>query len=213
MASTQRMFVRRLRKVYGIEVRTRREWGTQHASVYFKRLVTHPAKVPADTVVGHITVTFDDGKFTGDFDSDMREVERIGWSRFLSGVSYNFCVDKLTGMVGIGQNLRAKGTHTVNDKNLKGFSHDQNFWARAIAWIGVPGNQLSDKALHSFACIIACGMDTGHITIDPDFLPHSAFAFKDCPTDELRREMPAILSKAKRLHNEKKDIRTPLLKR
>jgi hypothetical protein len=204
--------VRRLSKVYGLDVRTRSQWGTQHRAVYFTRLITRPAKVPADTVVGHITVTFDDGKFTGDFDSDMREVERIGWSRFGSGVSYNICVDKLTGMVGIGQNLRAKGTHTINEKHFRDWGFDQNFWARAIAWIGMPGNDLSDKALESFAKVIACMMDTGHVTADPDFLPHSVFTWKDCPTDALRREMPGILSRAKALHRQNKDKRTPRFK-
>jgi hypothetical protein len=209
MASTQKAFIRRLRKVYGVNVRTRAQWGTKHRATYWQRLVTRPAKVPVDTIVEHITVTFDDGKFTGNFDADCREVERIGWERFGSGVSYNFLVDQKTGMVGIGQDLRAKGTHTVNDKNKHGYSHDQNKVARAIAWIGVPGNQLSEVAVTTHVKIIACLMDTGHCTADPDYLPHSFFAAKDCPTDTARNKLPAILRRAKELHHKNRNVRTP----
>jgi len=209
MASTQAAFVRRLRKVYGVRVRTRKDWGSTRGSVYAWRLINKRATVPADTVVEHITVTFDDGKLTGNFDADMRELERIGYARFGSGISYNFAIDHLTGMVGIGQPLRAKGTHTVNNKNMPGYSHDQNKVARAIAWIGVPGNKISDECREAHVKLLACLMDCGHVTPDPDYKPHSFFAAKECPTEAMRKLMPLILSDARKLHQRKKNIKTP----
>lgn len=209
MASTQAAFIRRLRKVYGLNVRTRKDWGSRLGAVYTRRLVTKRARVPADTVVQHITVTHGDGKLTGQFDADMRELERIGQARFQSGISYNICIDHQTGMVGIGQPLRAKGTHTVNDKNRPGFHRDQNLMARGIAWIGVPGNKVSARALQSHIKVLSCLMDCGHITPDPDYLPHSFFAAKDCPTDAIRPDMPGIIRDAKELHRRTKNVRTP----
>jgi hypothetical protein len=209
MATSQRKFIRRLRTVYGLDVRTRKQWGSTLGWRYAQRLVTHRAHVPADTVVAHITVTFDDGVLTGEFDADMREIERIGHARFGSGISYNFGVDKATGMVGIGQPLRAKGTHTVNDKNRTGFSQDQNYWARAIAWIGVPGNLPSPKCIDAYVAIIACLMDCGHVTEDPDVLPHSFFAYKDCPMPIMAGKLPEIKRRAQALHQKNKNTPTP----
>ncbi len=209
MAATQAAFVRRLRKVYKLNVRTRKDWGSKLGRVYAWRLIWKRATVPADTVVEHITVTFDDGVLTGDFDADMRELERIGQSRFGAGISYNICIDKATGMVGIGQPLRAKGTHTQNDKNRPGFSKDQNKVARAIAWIGVPGNRWTDKCRDAHVKVLACLMDTGHVTERPDYLPHSYFAFKECPMGIVADKLPDILADAKELHHKMKSIPTP----
>jgi hypothetical protein len=57
---------------------------------------------------------------------------RIGMERFGSGVSYNFLVHMQTGEVAVGQPLDAKGTHTLNEKRVPGYSYDQNLVARAI---------------------------------------------------------------------------------
>jgi hypothetical protein len=104
-----------------------------------------------------------------------------------------------TGQVGVGQPLDAKGTHTVNDKNVSGFSKDQNLVARAIAVIGQPGDKLSDKAARSISHILAAMAEEGATTKNPDYLPHSFFAWKDCPCDATRNRMPTILATAKKL--------------
>lgn len=205
MDSLQARVVRNARR-RGVHVRTRRQWGSQFPEVYRarQRLTAEghwgPFRERADTLVQHITVTRDDGPLTGDFDRDMREVERIGWDRFRSGFSYNAGIDPTTGMVGMGMPLLAKGTHTVNDKHRPGYSYDQNMVARAIAWVGMPGMKPTKQAQEALAQFIAALMDEGAITEAPDYLPHSFFAAKDCPTDNARAIMPATLERAKRLH-------------
>jgi hypothetical protein len=213
MAATQAMFVRRLRTIYGLNVVTRRGWGTKYPNVYLRRLITHRAKVPVDTVVQHITVTFDTGVFLGDFRHDMQLLERIGMDRFGSGVSYNAVFDKTSGMVGIGMPLRAKGTHTVNNKNRLGFSFDQNYWSRGLAWLGVPGDVPSPACRRSIAAFIACMMDTGHCSEDPDYKPHSFFTAKECPMPVMVGHMDEILAEAKRLHRLNGNKPTPLFRR
>lgn len=207
--TSQKIFIRRLRRVYGVKVLTRSEWGTRHKSLYWRRNITHRAKPQSDTLVEHISVTHDDGKLIGHFVADMQELERIGYSRFKSGISYNIAIDRVTGMVGIGQNFRAKGTHTVNNKKKKGYSFDQNFWARAICWIGVPGDKWSNKCRDSHVKVISCMMDCGFLTEHPDYLPHSYFAYKECPMDYVARELNSILRDAQALHAKMKRVKTP----
>lgn len=182
----------------GAPVLTHRQWGSKQTGLYTKRRNATKAgvwpgfKLKVDTVVFHITVTFDDGKLVGDFKADAQEVERIGVDRFGSGVSYNWLIDMQTGMVGVGQPLDSKGTHTVNDKNVRGYSKDQNLVARAIAFMGMPGDKLSDEAVESAVDVLMGMWEAGVITDDPDILPHSLFAAKDCPTDAVRDKLPEI---------------------
>lgn len=180
----------------GVKVLHHDQWGSRHRDVYAWRRENKPAKVPADTLVQHITVTLDTGPLTGDFRRDMRTVERIGYERFRSGVSYNFVVDMRTGMVGVGMPLDAKGTHTINDKSLAGFSLDQNYWARAIAVLGMEDTPLSDKAAEAIAQLEAAMVDEGALTRGFDYMPHSAFAHKSCPCDSTRRRMASIRKRA-----------------
>lgn len=195
----QQRVVRNLRK-RGVKVQTRKQWGSKYPGVYRTRLITRRVtRRKADTVVQHITVTFDSGKLVGDFREDMRTIERIGFERFGSGFSYNFGVDMKTGMVGVGMPLLAKGTHTVNDKRVSGFSYDQNAVARAIAVIGMPNDPLSDEAKESIAQLLAALMDERAVTLDPDYLPHSFFAYKDCPCDATRLSMTTIMKRAKKV--------------
>lgn len=184
----------------GVAVLTRKQWGSKYGRVYATRMVTRRVtRKKADTLVQHITVTFDSGKLVGDFKRDMQTIEKIGYDRFGSGFSYNFGVDMTTGMIGVGMPLLAKGTHTINDKNMSGYSYDQNAVARAIAVVGMPATPLSDRAELSIATLIAVLMEEGALTKDPDYKPHSFFAAKDCPCDATRNRMPFILSKAKKL--------------
>lgn len=192
MSTINSRVIARARKHYGLRVFTRSQWGSKYGSVYEARRRTKPAKQPADTVVQHITVTLDHGDLIGAFFADVRTVERIGYERFKSGISYNWVVDMVTGDIAEGQPLDAKGTHTVNDKGVSGFSRDQNYWARAIAVLGMPNDKLSAKAARSISGLLAAMMDEKAITTTFDYKPHSHFAWKDCPCDSTRDQMGSI---------------------
>jgi hypothetical protein len=194
MATITQRVVRNARR-RGVTVYSRREWGSKHPGVYAWRRIFRRAKTPADTVVQHITVT----NPSSNFKADCRVVESIGQSRFAAGVSYNWLVDMRTGEVAVGQPLDAKGTHTLNDKNIAGYSHDQNLVARAIAVVGMPGTPLSSDAKLAITRLIAAMIDEGAVTKSPDYDPHSKFAFKDCPCDPTRNQMADILRGAKKL--------------
>lgn len=184
----------------GVAVRTRREWGTKHALVYARRLVTHRhAPFPSDTAVQHITVTHDSGRLVGDFKTDMQTIERIGYERFQSGISYNFVVDMHTGMIGVGMPLKAKGTHTVNEKGVSGFSYDQNLVAIGIAVMGMCDTPLSDKAEASLGKLLAALIEEGALTPGHDYVPHNLFTAKDCPCPPTQNRMRAINEQARTL--------------
>jgi hypothetical protein len=176
----------------GVQVLTRDQWHAQHEDVYAWRREHKPAHQPADTVVQHITVTLDHGPLTGDFAADIRTVEKIGFERFGSGISYNWIVDMKTGMVAVGQPLDAKGTHTVNDKHVPDYSYDQNLVARAIAVLGMPTDKLTAKAATSIKRLLVAMVEEGAVTAGFDYVPHSLFAFKDCPCSSTRGQMSAI---------------------
>jgi hypothetical protein len=165
-----------------------------------RRILKRHAKFPSDTLVHHITVTRDDGPTPLDFKNDMLELERIGYDRFGSGISYNVAIDMSTGEVGVGMPLDAKGTHTINNKKVPGFSFDQNLVALAICSVGMPGEQLTEKSKTAIAKVIATLMDIGALTSGCDYVPHSMFAYKDCPTDAVRDHMEEIYKEAVRLH-------------
>jgi hypothetical protein len=192
--------VERARSRYGLTVYERHEWGTRHESIYAARRRLRPVRVKrADTLVQHVTVT----RPSGNFFEDCRTVERIGVDRFGSGVSYNFLVNMETGEIAVGQPLDAKGTHTVNLKEVAGFSYDQNHAARAIAVVGMPGTPLSAKAEAAIAGLQAAMMDVRAITDSYDYLPHSYFAWKDCPCDATRSRMGEIRKAAFALRRSK----------
>lgn len=189
--------IRRYLRKRGIKVYTRKQWGSQHLDVYRTRRLLKPVTAdPADTLVQHITVTFDSGVFVGDFKTDMQTVERIGFERFGSGVSYNFVVDMATGEIGEGQPLDAKGTHTINDKKppLPNFSFDQNAVARAVAVLGMPTTPLSLKGERSLLLLMQAMVKFKALTPGFDYMPHSAFTAKDCPCDPTRKKMAFLRS-------------------
>ena len=193
---TQQMVLAARRR--GARILTHDQWGSKEKATYAtRRKLTREGKWPGfktkvDTVVFHITVTFDSGVLTGDFKKDCQTVERIGKQRFNSGVSYNVLIDMHTGMAAVGQPMDSKGTHTVNDKGIENFSKDQNLVARAIAFVGMPGDRLSFAAIETAVDILMAMWESGHITDDPDILPHSFFAAKDCPTEAVRKCIPVI---------------------
>jgi len=198
MATITTRVVRRAQQ-RGVTILSRKQWGSRYAAVYAWRRIWKRATQPADTVVQHITVTLDHGPLTGDFKADVRTVERIGYERFKSGISYNFVVDMETGMVAVGQPLDAKGTHTVNDKGVHGYSYDQNLVARAIAVLGMPDSRLSYRAENAIAQLLAAMVEQGAITEGFDYVPHSLFAAKDCPCDATRNRMAEIRRGVRRL--------------
>lgn len=197
MVSPTERVVRRARK-RGVTILTRKQWGTQHEALYQERRrltregVWGEFAFKADTLVQHITVTFDTGVLRGNFIDDMQTVERIGFDRFKSGFSYNFGVDPITGMAGVGMPLDAKGTHTINDKNMPGFSKDQNLKARAIAIVGMPGVKVSDDCVWTISQLAISMVIEDQLTPGHDYLPHSFFTEKDCPTQNMRDRMPEI---------------------
>lgn len=193
---TQRVVLEARRR--GVPFLTHSQWGSKQTALYTtRRRLTHEGHWPGfvnkvDTVVLHITVTHDSGVLTGDFKKDCQIVEQIGVDRFGTGMSYNVLVDMQSGMAAVGQPFDSKGAHTVNDKNVKGYSHDQNLVARAIAFVGMPGDKLSTAAIETVVDILMAMWVEGQLTDDPDILPHSHFAFKDCPTQVVRNAIPVI---------------------
>lgn len=184
-----------LRKVASVPVYSHKQWEAEHEGVYLTRRETRPAHQPADTVVQHITVTLDHGPLRRNFIEDMKTIERIGWERFKTGISYNWVVDMRTGEIGQGQYLDAAGSHTLNDKGVHGYSFNQNEMARAIAVMGMENSKLSVAAEESIVDILVSMWRAGAITYRPDYVPHSLFAYKDCPCDSTRDRMPAIYRK------------------
>lgn len=194
-------FVAALRR-RGVEVLTHDQWGSARRDLYVKRLTSHPHGLlpsrPVDTLWNHVTVTEDDGPTSGEFKADCREVERIGYARFGSGVSYNILVDRNAAQprVAIGQFLEAKGTHTVNTKGIAGYSYNQNKVALALAWVGLPGDRLNAAAVEACVQVNAALIEVGAMTDHYDNVPHSLVAAKDCPTDELRDRLAEIKRRA-----------------
>ena len=181
-----------------LKVYTRNQWGCPNLAIYayrrkFRRHSILPGE-PVDTLWCHITVTR-----RNDIKSDMRELHSIGMDRFGSGVSYNFGIDMVTGEIGLGQSLDAAGTHTLNDKNIPGYSYNQNYVSLAIAFIGVPGNKPSEVAVDAAAKLIASLIDCGALTRGHDFNPHRLVAAKDCPTDPVVAVMPVTHKQAMKL--------------
>lgn len=201
MATITQRVVRRAKRHYDLDVLWHAQYGSRARGVYAWRRKNRPvARLKADTVVQHITVT----RPSGDFRADVRTVERIGQERFGSGISYNFLVNMADGQIAVGQPLDAKGTHTLNDKDRDGFSFNQNLVARAIAVVGMPGTPLSKEAEESIARLLAAMMDEDAITTHIDYEPHSFFAWKDCPCDATRDRMPEIWKRANELRKARK---------
>jgi hypothetical protein len=207
MATITSRFVKRAR-ARGVTVHTRRQWATptQRAIYAWRRVNRRHAQLPkrpTDTLVQHITVTRDDGPTQANFNADMRELHAIGASRFGSGVSYNLVWDMTTGEIGLGQALDAAGTHTLNDKNVPGYSENLNYYAIAIAAIGMPGKKPTARAVEALARTIAALIDVKALNPGHDYVPHSLFAFKDCPTDPVRAIMPEVNRRARELASSK----------
>lgn len=195
MTTITQQVVQNLR-AHKAHVLNRDQWGSQHEDVYRWRRLNKPVdKMPSPVLMQHITVTLDHGPLTGDFIRDVQTVERIGYERFGSGMSYNWIVDMYTGMIAVGQPLDAAGTHTVNDKRVQGYPmppYSMNYMARAVAVLGMPNTPLSRTARRSLVLLGLAMVQEGALTKKYLYLPHSKFASKDCPCDPTRDKMPGI---------------------
>lgn len=187
MSTPNEKVIARLREL-GFDVITRQEWGSVYGVEYASRRQHKSVDLPVRYAFQHITVT----RNTSNFAADMRTLERIGYERFQSGISYNWAVDPDTGMIGEGMPLDAKGTHTVNVKNVSGYPENLNYYGHAIACIGMPGLQPSEKFELACVAILRASWDTDVMRDECEYLPHSMFAFKDCPTQPIRNRMAAI---------------------
>lgn len=92
----------------GLEIRTREEWGA---------VETYTSDRDCDSIADafalHVAVVDDPSDLLGPEDEVFRTIERIGQSRFGSGISYNAGAFN-TGRGYEGQPLTRRGTHTVN---------------------------------------------------------------------------------------------------
>ncbi len=202
----------------GVTVHSRKRWGSQPATgpwplaraqagsvpdvyAYRRRAKPHhqiPAR-PTDTAVMHIT----DTQRTRDVCANFRVVERIGFDRFGSGVSYNWMIDPATGEVGIGQPIDAKGTHTVNEAGVPGFSYDLNYVALGFAIVGQPSDPISPAARRALARLLAAHMIAGYLNDGADFKPHRLFnPAKSCPGDRMVELMPEVWAVARGIAQE-----------
>ncbi len=189
--SIEKNVVRELR-AQGYTVLNRKEWGSKHRALYQWRRVNRRFVGPADHAFAHITVTrpSDDPKV------DAQVLESIGMARFGSGISYNWALHKPSKTIILGQPHDAAGTHTVNDKNVPGFHDNLNYWGHAIAFIGWPGDVFDEWCVDAAAAIIRAERKHGAMKAEAHMYPHSKFAWKDCPCDSYRDQIPDIERKA-----------------
>lgn len=180
-------------KAAGFEAYTRAEWGTARPAAYARRLTTHPMPSgPARYHFLHITVTADtDTKLEGF--AGMRKVESYGLST-PPMVSYQMVVTN-EGRAFEGQSYDAKGTHTVNDKDVQGFPHDLNRYGHACAIMQNVGDEVTAAQARLVAAVFAAAELEGHVAKGAPIYPHRKFANKDCPGDKAVAWLPWIAAK------------------
>jgi N-acetylmuramoyl-L-alanine amidase len=184
--------VRELRQA-GFRVLTRKQWGSRHRRLYQWRRIHRHFPGRAKCFFAHVTVT----NRTDNFAADVRLVERIGYERFGTGISYNYAVDQRTGTIAIGMPHDAAGAHTLNDKGIEGFPENLNYFGHAIAWIGNVGDRPSQDCKDAFSAIIAAEKKHNAARDRGRIYPHSKFAWKECPLTVMTNALPAILEKSK----------------
>ena len=200
MATITTRVVRNARKKGVVVIRPRAYWSVSIATYAWRRRFRRHSLLPgrpADTLWMHITVTRDTGRTRYSFKKDAFTLEGIGNSRFGTGMSYNAAWDMQTGDIAMGQPFDAAGAHTINDKNIPGYSKNQNYVSVAIAAIGMPGAKPTARALRKLILFIQAMVEEEVLTEDFDFNPHSLVAWKDCPTDAIREVMPQIEAEVK----------------
>lgn len=187
----EKRIIRELRRA-GFTVLNRKQWGSRHRPLYQWRRIHRHFPGRAKAFFAHVTVT----SRTGNFAADVRLVERIGFDRFRTGISYNYAVDQVTGAIAIGMPHDAAGSHTLNDKDVPGFPFNLNYYGHGIAWVGNVGDRPSQRCKDAFSAIIAAEKKQRAARRDARILPHSRFAFKECPLTVMTNALPAILKKS-----------------
>lgn len=177
--------ISRLREA-GFAVKTHEEWGSLQRSVYAARLRDKPVNIPVRYGFLHITVTNVHG------DEGARLVEAIGMERFGSGVSYNWLVDHTDHTTYQGQFLEAKGTHTINDKNVPGFPYNLNYEGHAVAIMGDVKDPVCDRCVEVIAAIFAAEQLQNCMQRGAHVYPHRTFAAKSCPGDNAVAQLDTI---------------------
>lgn len=188
----EKRIIRELRRA-GFTVLSRKQWGSRHRPLYQWRRIHRHFPGRAKEFFAHVTVT----NRTKNFAADVRLVEQIGWDRFRTGISYNYAVDQVTGAIAIGMPHDAAGAHTLNDKDVAGFPFNLNYYGHGIAWIGNVGDRPSQRCQDAFSAIIAAEKKHGAARGGAGILPHSKFAFKECPLTVMTNALPSILRRSK----------------
>jgi len=187
MSAIERAVVAELRAA-GYPVLTRRQWGSKHLGVYQLRRATRRFVGPADHLFAHISVTHPGT----DPREAMQTLERIGYERFRTGVSYNWALHRPSKTILLGMPHDAAGAHTLNDKEVAGFPANLNYWGHAIAQIGMPGDSFDDWMRDAAAAVIAAEKKHGAAKPGARLHSHSRFAWKDCACDPYRDRIPDV---------------------
>jgi N-acetylmuramoyl-L-alanine amidase len=183
--------IRELRAA-GFTVLSRKQWGSRRRPLYQWRRIHKHFPGRAKCFFAHVTVT----NPTDSFAADVRLLERIGYDRFRTGISYNYAVDQRTGAIAIGMPHDAAGAHTLNDKGIDGFPDNLNYFGHGIAWIGNIGDRPSQDCKDAFSAIIAAEKKQNAAREDARIYPHSKFAWKECPLTVMTNALPAIFDKS-----------------
>ncbi len=160
----------------GVEVYSRREWGTVREYAYEARKNTHPMP-PGNAQYHflHITVTADtDDLLEGN--AGARKVEAYGLSA-PPMVSYHM-LSTNEGKLFEGQNYGVKGTHTINDLNVPGFPFDLNLFGYAVAIMQNTWDEVTDVQIDAIARVYAAVELEGLVVRGAPIYPHRKFAAK-----------------------------------
>lgn len=191
-ADIDHMIVIEQLRAAGFECYTRAQWGTVRPNAYAQRGRTHPMpNGPTDFHALHITVTPDtDTKLEGF--AGMRKVESFGLSSGGAQVSYQDCVTN-EGKYFQGQDYGTRGTHTINDKKVKGFVEQLNEKCYATAIMQNVNDEVTDAQVELIAAIFAARELAGLTKKGAPVYPHRKFAFKACPGDKAVARIPEIV--------------------
>jgi len=193
----ERLAVIKQLRAAGVECFTRDEWGTVRSSEYIKRRRTHPMPSgPANYHFLHITVTNDtDSVLEGK--AGARQIESFGLSS-PPMVSYQDLVTN-EGKYFQGQDYGTKGTHTINDKGIKGFPNDLNLQGYALAIMQNVEDEVSDVQVELIAKVFAARELAGYVKKGANVYPHRTFAYKACPGDKAVARLPEIVRRKNEL--------------
>lgn len=176
----------------GVECFTRQEWGSprERDGDYVERRRTHPMPAgPALYHFLHITVTRDtDTVLEGA--AGARQIEAFGYSR-PPMVSYQDLVTN-EGRYFQGQDYGTKGTHTVNDRGIRGFPLDLNLLGYACAIMQNIEDEVTDEQVRTIALVFAARERAGLVRPGAPIYPHRMFAAKSCPGDKAVARLPEI---------------------